>query len=226
MIKVRNLSKSYGSNKVLDDINLELSKGKIYGVVGENGSGKTTLFKCIAGLEEYSGSIKSEFEPLKNHLGILLTEPYFMSKLTAREYVMLMCNARGRSYKEIDEKNIFDLPLDRYASQYSTGMKKKLAMFTILLQGNAFFILDEPYNGVDIQSNFIITELIKTLRGLGKTILISSHIISSLTEICDDIFLLKEGQMNQSFSKENFKFLEIEMQNDNIADKINLLGLI
>lgn len=225
MIKVQNLSKSYGSNKVLDNINLELEKGKIYGVVGENGSGKTTLFKCIAGLEEYSGSIESEFEPLKNHLGILLTEPYFMAKLTAREYVMLMCNARGRSYKEIDEKNIFDLPLDRYASQYSTGMKKKLAIFAILLQGNAFFILDEPYNGVDIQSNIIITELIKSLRTLGKTIMTSSHIISSLTDICDEIFILKDGQISKGFDKENFNKLGLEMQNDNIADKINLLGL-
>lgn len=225
MIKVSNLSKSYGSNKVLNDINLELSKGSIYGFVGENGSGKTTLFKCIAGLEEYSGKVDSDFEPLKNHLGLLLTEPYFISKLTAREYIILMCNARGKNHYDIDQKNIFDLPLDQYAAQYSTGMKKKLAIFTILLQGNDFFILDEPYNGVDIQSNIMITELIKKLRELRKTILISSHIISSLTEVCDEIFILKDGQINQKFNKENFNLIDTGLLNINIAKKINLLGL-
>ncbi len=225
MIKVRNLSKSYGPNKVLSDINLELTAGNIYGFVGENGSGKTTLFKCIAGLEEHSGNIDSDYEPLKYHLGLLLTEPYFISKMTAREYVILMCNARTKSYKEMDKKNIFDLPLDRYASQYSTGMKKKLALFAILLQGNDFFILDEPYNGVDIQSNVMISELIKNLKDSGKTILISSHIFSSLTDICDEIFQLKEGEIKKKFGKENFSLLHSEMKSESILDKIKLLEL-
>ncbi|WP_375578605.1 ATP-binding cassette domain-containing protein [Marivirga tractuosa] len=225
MIKIYNLSKSYGNAKVLNTINLQLNSGYIYGFVGENGSGKTTLFKCIAGLEDFEGRIDSDYEPLKNHLGLLLTEPYFMPKLTAREYIMMMCNARGVSYKDINKKNIFDLPLDRYASQYSTGMKKKLALLAILLQKNDFFILDEPFNGVDIQSNIMISELIKSLKALGKTILISSHIISSLTDMCDEIFMLKDGQINQRFDKEDFNKLSSELQNENITDKINLLGL-
>jgi len=226
MIKIRNLSKSYGSNKVLKDINLELSKGKIFGFVGENGSGKTSFFKCIAGLEEYSGDIDSEDQPLKNHVGLLLTEPYFISKLTAREYLTMMCNARGKNNKELDKKNIFDLPLDRYASQYSTGMKKKLAIFAILLQGNDYLILDEPYNGVDIQSNFIISELIKTLKKSGKTILISSHVISSLKDICDEIFILEEGEINQSYNKEEFDLIDSKMNKSGFSDKISSLGLI
>lgn len=224
MIKVSNLSKSYGSNKVLDEINLELNS-EIYGFVGENGSGKTTLFKCIAGLEDYNGNIESDCEPLKNHLGLLLTEPYFLPKLTAREYIILMCDARGKKYNDIDKKNIFELPLDKYAVQYSTGMKKKLAIFAILLQGNDYFILDEPYNGVDIQSNIMISELIKNLKDLGKTVLISSHIISGLTDICDQIFLLKEGQISKDFNKQNFNLINKEMQKDDFISKINLLEL-
>ncbi|SMG35311.1 ABC-2 type transport system ATP-binding protein [Marivirga sericea] len=225
MIKVSNLSKSYGSNEVLNDINIELSSGKIFGFVGENGSGKTTLFKCIAGLEDYIGTIDSDYKPLKNHLGLLLTEPYFLPKLTAREYIILMCDARGKKHNDIDKKNIFELPLDKYAAEYSTGMKKKLAIFAILLQGNSYFILDEPYNGVDIQSNIMISELIKNLKNLGKTVLVSSHIISGLTDLCDKIFLLNDGQIRKDFSRDNFHLINKEMLKDNFTSKINLLDL-
>ncbi|HET8858386.1 ABC transporter ATP-binding protein [Marivirga sp.] len=225
MIKVHNLSKSFGSFLILDDINLELQKGRIYGFVGKNGSGKTTLFKCIAGLEEFRGGIVSDYDSLKNHTGLLLAEPYFIAKMTAREYVILMCNARDVSSDEIDRQNIFELPLDRYASQYSTGMKKKLALFAILLQKNDFFILDEPFNGVDIQSNMIISELLKKLKELGKIVIISSHIFSSLTDICDEISWLKDGQTSPNYNKGNFELLEAEMKTSVISDRISLLNL-
>ena len=77
MIKINGLSKSFGNNEVLKNISMEFSKGKAYGIVGENGAGKTTLFRCIAGLESYNGEIISDFTPLKNHLGFLLTDPFF-----------------------------------------------------------------------------------------------------------------------------------------------------
>ena len=71
MIKIKGLSKSYNSNEVLKEINMEFSRGKVYGIVGENGAGKTTLFKCIAGLESYIGEVLSDVQPLKNYLGLL-----------------------------------------------------------------------------------------------------------------------------------------------------------
>ena len=71
MIKIKGLGKYYGKNEVLKGINMEFSRGKVYGIVGENGAGKTTLFRCIAGLESYNGEIISEIQPLKNHLGLL-----------------------------------------------------------------------------------------------------------------------------------------------------------
>jgi ABC-2 type transport system ATP-binding protein len=221
MIKVRNLNKSFGKFLILKDINLELEMGKVYGFVGENGSGKTTLFKCIAGLENFEGTINSDYEPLKNHVGLLLAEPHFIGKMTAREYIILMCNARGISYEEIEKQNIFELPLDRYASLYSTGMKKKLALFAILLQKNDFFILDEPFNGVDIQSNMMITELILKLKNSGKTLIVSSHIFSSLTDISDEIFLLKNGQIGKSFNKEKYELLEAEMKKNSYTKKLS-----
>ena len=142
MIKIEKLSKFYGEKQVLNTINLEFKKGKIYGIVGENGAGKTTLFRCISGLENYKGKISSDYTKLKNHLGLLLTEPYFFSKITGKEYIQLLANTRQTKLTNIEDKNIFDLPLNQYASTYSTGMKKKLALTAILLQENNVFILD------------------------------------------------------------------------------------
>jgi ABC-2 type transport system ATP-binding protein len=138
MIKIENLSKKFGTKKVLDSIHLEFEKRKIYGVVGENGAGKTTLFKCISGLETSSGKISSDFISLKNTLGLLLTEPFFFPKITGKEYLQLLTNARQVELQNVHDKNIFDLPLNQYASTYSTGMQKKLALTAILLQKTRF----------------------------------------------------------------------------------------
>lgn len=225
MIKVNNLSKFYGKKQVLNTINLEFEKGKVYGIVGENGAGKTTLFRCISGLESYDGTISSDFKPLKNHLGLLLTEPYFFSKITGKEYIQLLANTRQVKLQDIEEKNIFDLPLHQYAATYSTGMKKKLALTAILLQKNEVFILDEPFNGVDIQSNLIIRELIIKLKNLGKTIIISSHIFSTLADTCNEIYLMKMGQIIRKVEKDDFSSLEEEMKKFTVGNKIDKLSL-
>src|SRR5699024_5195720 len=207
------------------NVTLNLEKGKIYGVVGKNGAGKTTLFKCISELEKYSGQIKSEFKPLKNHLGLLQTEPYFFKRITGVEYIRLLCNARDIKLTNIQDKNVFDLPLKQFASTYSTGMKKKLALTALLLQKNDVFLLDEPYNGVDIQSNIIITEIIKRLKKLGKTIIISSHVFSTLKETCDQIYLLDNGQVLKSVDKKDFNQLESEMKKTTIGNKLKKMKL-
>ena len=225
MIKINELNKGFGNNEVLKNISMEFSKGNVYGIIGENGAGKTTLFRCIAGLESYNGEILSDITPLKNHLGLLLIEPFFFSKITGREYIQLLCNARGKTNLKIDNKNIFDLPLDQYATTYSTGMKKKLAITAILLQENEYFIFDEPFNGVDIQSNIILTEIILKLRELNKIVLISSHIFSTLSDTCDVIHLLRKGDQIKSFQKQDFNNLEQEMKNITIGNSIEKLEL-
>jgi ABC-2 type transport system ATP-binding protein len=225
MIKMNDLSKVFGDKEVLKNVSMEFSKGNVYGIVGENGAGKTTLFRCIAGLESYSGEIISDVTPLKNHLGLLLTDPFFFSMITGREYIRLLCNARGKTNLDIDSKNIFDLPLHQYASTYSTGMKKKLAITAILLQENEYFILDEPFNGVDIQSNIILTEIILKLKELNKIVIISSHIFSTLSETCDEIHLLRKGEQIKSVQKSGFKNLEQEMKEMTIGNRIDKLDL-
>ncbi len=225
MIKIKNLSKKYGKKEVLKSIDISFEKGKVYGLVGENGSGKTTLFRCITGLEKYKGEISSDVIKLKDSLGVLFTDPFFFSKITGKEYIQLLSNARGETLQDIEEKNIFDLPLNEFASNYSTGMKKKLALLAILLQENQYYILDEPFNGIDIQSNIIVTEIIHKLRDLGKTIIMSSHIFSTLSDTCDEIYLLDNGSIIKRVFKEDFKELEQEMKSTTIGNKIEKLQL-
>jgi ABC-2 type transport system ATP-binding protein len=225
MIEIVNLSKKFGSFQALENVNMSIQEGKVVGVVGENGAGKTTLFRCITGLEEYEGKIESKVIPLKNKMGFLPTELYFLSKITAKEYIRLLCNARGKKELYIEEKNIFDLPLNQYVSTFSTGMKKKLAITAILLQGNTCFVLDEPFNGIDIQSSFIVTEIIHRLKSLNKTVIIASHIFSTLNDVCDEIFVLYQGKLIKSVLKEQFADLESEMKTVFIDNKIDKLGL-
>ncbi len=225
MIRIKNLSKQFGKKVVLNNLSIEFERGKIYGIIGENGAGKTTLFRCIAGLESFDGEIVSEINPLKDHLGYLTAEPFFFPMITGEEYIRLLCNARGKKLTEIGSNNIFDLPLNQYVTTYSTGMRKKLALLAVLLQGNDIFILDEPFNGIDLNGSIILTEIIHRLKELGKTVIISSHIFSTLSDTCDEINVLRNGTITQKVAREEFYLLEKEMKNSAVVGKIERLEL-
>ncbi len=214
MIKITNLNKQFGSVKALDNINLDFSKNRVYGIIGHNGAGKTTLFRCINRLESFQGELEIEDNVLHS-VGYLPTEPEFMSYITGHEYLQLLCNAKGINYDRSDKSNIFNLPLKRFASTYSTGMKKKLAFTGLLLQKNDVYILDEPFNGVDVESNFLILEIIKVLKDMNKLVIISSHILSSLRDICDEYIVIKEGKVEKNLNKEEFL-----KQEDNMLKKM------
>jgi len=225
MIKIESLYKSFGDNKILENINLNFSNGEVVGIVGENGAGKSTLFNCLIGLESFKGTIIYSQGNLKDRCGFLPTDPFFLSKITAYEYLQLVCRARGFSDIDLDSKNVFDLPLERYAETFSTGMKKKLALTGILLLENEIFILDEPFNGVDIQSNLLIKELILKLKELGKIVILSSHIFSTLTETCDILHHLKDGHIMRSVRDSDFHLIEKDMAADGLGNRLDVLGL-
>lgn len=208
MVSIQNLSKSYGDLGVLLAINLDLEAGQVYGIVGRNGAGKTTLFDCLAGVNSYSGEVKYAGESLKNITGYLSTRPYMMTYITGLEYLQLLANARGIPLPTTNEINLFDLPLDRYASSYSTGMQKKLALTGLLFLKNEFYLMDEPYNGLDLESNTMLAAIIARLKELGKTILISSHILATLTQSCDIIYHLDEGVIAGTYTPDSYHDLE------------------
>ncbi|WP_223857723.1 ABC transporter ATP-binding protein [Sphingobacterium micropteri] len=187
MITIRNLHKSYGKYQILKDLHVDFLPGKVYGIVGANGAGKTTFFRCLAGMEKYDGYITADLQPLKDHIGYLPSEIFFLPKITGKEYLALLMEARNKKPRNLNEQNIFDLPLDQYVSSYSTGMKKKLGILGVLLQNNHIYILDEPYNGLDFQSSLLLTDIIHRLRAKDRTVILSSHIFGSLAETCDSI---------------------------------------
>lgn len=223
LISIQKLFKKYGSLSVLEDINLSVEKGMVYGIVGRNGAGKTTFFRCIAGLETYEGTIESELPTLQASLGLLMAEPYFLPKITGEEYIYLFAEARKVKLSRLEEKNIFNLPLKSYVESYSTGMKKKLALLAIILQDNDVFILDEPFNGLDLESSILLSEIIHRLKALGKTILISSHIFSTLRDVCDTIIVLNNGRFEDKTSKADFDLLEERLKKEILTHSIDKL---
>ncbi len=225
MITVKEVNKSYGVKQVLNNVSLTFSKGQINGVVGANGAGKTTLFKCIAGLISYDGEVDYSEGKLRGVVGYLPTHPHTLSRITGREYIRLLCNARDLKTPDLDHKNIFDLPLDQYAETYSTGMLKKLAFMGILLQNNEIYLLDEPFSGVDVQSNMLMKELILKLKALDKIVIMSSHIFSSLYDTCDYLHYLDKGALLKTVPKEGFEQIEDMMKNTEIGDKVERFDL-
>ncbi|MEP2025962.1 MAG: ATP-binding cassette domain-containing protein [Reichenbachiella sp.] len=215
MISINKLTISYGSDaNVLNQLQLNLETNKIHGLVGLNGAGKTSLLNALHGLiKPKSGSFKFQTEALtKKQIAYLPTENYFYPNITGREYLELFPN---KIFNISDWNEIFQLPLDQVIDDYSTGMKKKLAIFGVLKLDKPFLILDEPFNGLDLESGRVLHSILLTLRKKNKTILITSHILNSLFDLCDYIHYLEAGVIKESTSKEHFHSFQ-----NNLYDKI------
>ncbi|WP_455667386.1 ABC transporter ATP-binding protein [Phocaeicola sp.] len=208
MIEITDLHKNFGRVHVLNGIHLNYESGNIYGLVGENGAGKTTLFNCIMGMYDYTGNI---IKDKALNIGYLSASAFFYSQITGLEHLEFCMRAKGLGIDAdaIKHSNeIFQLPLDRYAAEYSTGMKKKLAFMALLLQDNDVYILDEPFNGVDLKGCILMKKLIRELKEEGKTVIVSSHLISSLREICDMIHYLYDGIIYKEYRQETTAEIE------------------
>lgn len=210
MITIEKLYLSYGKKKVIESLELTILENTINGVVGLNGSGKTTLLNAIYGLKSVeSGTIKWQGEKVtKKEVSYLVTEPFFYSNITGNEYLSLF---RNNNFDTNKWNELFLLPLDQIVDEYSSGMKKKLAILSVLKQDKPIIILDEPFNGLDIETCRITRSILLGLKEKSKTIIITSHIIETLTNLCDHIHYLEEGRILFSKEKDEFKEFEKEL---------------
>lgn len=188
---IESLSKRYTDVPVLENLNLHYHSNTLNGIIGKNGAGKSTLFNCIAGNISFQGKIER-----KNihSIGLLSANPYMFPRITGYEFIRFCLSAKKRKEnkpKMLQLNELFELPLNKYAENYSTGMLKKLHLLALFLQENDLLLLDEPFNGLDIQSSAYLSEILKNMRYSGSVILISSHDISHLLKIVNTITVVE-----------------------------------
>lgn len=206
VLKTNNLTKKYGKQTVVNEVSLNVKKGRIYGLLGRNGAGKTTIMKMILGLTSVTGGEISIFgKPLKSNekdiyprIGSIIETPGFYSNLTATENLRVFARLRGTINKEAIENalSVVGLPFNdnkKFAS-YSLGMKQRLGIANAILNDPEILILDEPINGLDpIGIAEIRSFLLKLCHEEGKTIIVSSHILSEMELLADDIGIINKG---------------------------------
>ena len=208
VIETKNLTKQYGTQKSVADLNIHVRQGRIYGLLGRNGAGKTTTMKMLLGLTQpTSGEVTIWGKPLRTNekkllprIGSLIESPGFYPNLTATENLRIFATLRGVPNRNAI-KNALDLVGLPYKdkklfSQYSLGMKQRLAIALAIMHDPELLILDEPINGLDPIG---IAEVRSFIRDLcterGKTILISSHILSEIALLADDIGIIDHGAL-------------------------------
>lgn len=207
-IQIKNVSKKIKNNVVLDHINLELDKGKIYGFRGINGSGKTMLFRAICGLiTSTEGEIIIDNKKLHEDMsfpesiGVLIENPGFLPNYSGKQNLQLLAEIKDIITSEDIDQIITLVGLDpkdsRKYKQYSLGMKQKLGIAQALMEDPDLILLDEPTNSLDEESVEKILGIIENQKRKGKTILIASHDKASLEQISDYIFKIENGRIVQ-----------------------------
>jgi ABC-2 type transport system ATP-binding protein len=224
MFKLEKYHIAYRDDVVIDNLNLNIAPGTIHGIVGLNGAGKTTLLNGI-----YRPT-KDNIENImfngaafdRNHIAFLETQNFFYTNITAREYMALFIEQHPKF--DLEGWNVlFKLPLDQLVETYSTGMKKKLALLGTLALDRPIMMLDEPSNGLDLESNRHIKQILEALRSHGKTIIITSHIFELLTALCDRISYLQNKHIEHTFERDEFDSIEKSIFKDDsqaIVDKL------
>jgi ABC-type multidrug transport system, ATPase component len=203
-VSVHHVSKRFGQETVLDDVNLRLEKGKIHGIIGRNGSGKTVLMKCICGFFlPTSGQIHvfekqigraCDFAP---DTGMLIETPGFLPRETGLNNLLWL----ARLSKNVSRQRVLetirlvglDSALKKSVSKYSLGMRQRLGIAQALMSDPALLILDEPMNGLDKNGVKEIRELLSALKAQGKTILLASHFMQDIEELCDTVNEMDQG---------------------------------
>ena len=217
VIKVRNISKTINKKKILDNINFDIYEGEIVGLVGKNGAGKSTLLKIMTGLYSYDEgeiyyynyNLKTDYEKAMSIVGTLIENPDMYSNLTGKKNLELFKSM----FKGIDEGTVEEIvrivEMEKYLGKkfktYSLGMKERLGIASSLINKPKILILDEPTNGLDREGIKKIMKMLKELK--DTTIIISSHMLNDIEELCNKIIFINDGKIDSIKIKQNVFFV-------------------
>lgn len=221
MIKIEKVTKSYnGINKAVDNLNLEIKDGEIYGLLGPNGAGKTTTIKMIVGIisptigdiEINDISISREPVEAKEQFGYVPDNPDMFLRLTGLEYLNFMADVykvdseeRIERIEDLAEQFEMKSTLGDKIQSYSHGMRQKIILMGVLVHKPKVWILDEPMTGLDPKSAFILKEMMRKHAAEGNTVLFSTHVLEVAEKICDKVAIINKGQLIYDGTLENMR---------------------
>ena len=210
MIEIKEITKKYGDFRAVDNLNLTVARGEIFGFLGPNGAGKTTTIKMIAGvLEPSAGTITvggidvlKQPEAAKRKIGFIPDRPYLYEKLTGMEFLKFTADLYGvpnEIYRENARKNLAMFSLtdwsDELIESYSHGMKQRLIMSAALLHEPEIIIVDEPMVGLDPAAIIMVKELFQSLARHGVSVFMSTHTLAVAEEVCDRVGIIHRGRL-------------------------------
>jgi ABC-2 type transport system ATP-binding protein len=210
MIQLKHLSKKYGDYTAVENLDLSIPKGELFGFIGPNGAGKTTTIKMIGGiLEPTNGSViiggvdmQQEPEKAKKKIGFIPDRPYLYEKLTGMEFLRFTADLYGVPGERFHEKALENLKMfaltdwsDELIESYSHGMKQRLIMSAALLHDPEVIIVDEPMVGLDPVAILLVKKLFRRLTRAGVTIFMSTHTLQVAQETCDRIGIINRGKL-------------------------------
>ncbi len=214
MIKITNLTKSYGKKKALDDLSLEIKKGSVFGLLGVNGAGKTTLLSILNGLisqdsgivEIFGLDINKDAKKVKNISSIIPQHLAFYEDLSVKEnldFFAKVQNAEQENYDKAVEINSLESILSQRSSTLSGGQKRRLNIAIGLLNNPKIIYFDEPTVGIDPKSRNEILDSIKEYKNFGITVVYTSHYMNEIEKICDEVAIIDHGKLIEQNSVEN-----------------------
>ena len=210
MLKVRGLNKTYNKLKALDALDMNIERGSIYGLVGQNGAGKTTLMRIVSGvlsfdsgdIEIYNMDMKKQYSGIKEKIAFIPDSFAYHYNITVEEYMEFFASCYGfeglrarQRYTKLLQMLSLDDKMQSLVGSLSRGMQQRLSLARALINDPEFIIMDEPTSGLDPKTNYSFKELIRQLNSEDRTILISSHMLSELSELCSDIGVIDHGHM-------------------------------
>ena len=203
IISTKNLTKQYGERNVVNNVNLNIEKGKITGIIGRNGSGKTVLLKMLVQLYYPSSGEITYINGIDvtNDFGVLI-DTGFLENETGFKNLYVLSSLKGK----IKKNEIYDImnyvKLDPWSKikykNYSTGMKQKLKLAQALMEKPSVLILDEPFNGLDQESVSYFREELLKLKQKGVTMIITSHFWEDIEKLCDIVYEMKDGVLKKN----------------------------